>query len=145
MDSLGHGNQTLCSMREAKRSVKQGAHSRAVGTPMIYSVWNWHTSLYDYYNGPGPAPGDPLPVPRGFSGKTVSVESVLPVLPPSSTPAGSGAQAKGRVAVKSSAEGVYSAVGLGETEQETKAIQSVYTTIGLGIVGVWIWRKIVFP
>jgi hypothetical protein len=70
---------------------------------MIYSVFNWDSGSYDYYNGSGDKLGN-RPKARQVLNKPnakhgVPVEAVLPVLPAGSARIGSGKQARGRIAI----------------------------------------------
>lgn len=67
---------------------------------MIYSVFNWNTGRYRYFDGPGDGLG------MRPSGKVLNdehghhqLESLLPVVPRGSMPAGDGDEPRGRIAV----------------------------------------------
>lgn len=71
---------------------------------MIYSVFDWNAGRYAYFDGPGERLGV-RPAPRAIlndgNGRGHKLEDVLPTVPVGSTPAGTGTEAKGRIAVLS--------------------------------------------
>jgi hypothetical protein len=67
---------------------------------MIYSVFNWNTGRYRYFDGPGEGLG------IRPQGKVLNdehghhqLESLLPIVPRGSRPAGDGDEPRGRIAV----------------------------------------------
>ena len=67
---------------------------------MIYSVYNYDTKLYDYFEGPGPSgthAGAP-PVSLGRSSLGATVEQAAWKVPGSAKKVGSGPMPRGRVA-----------------------------------------------
>ncbi len=73
---------------------------------MIYSVFDWNSGQYHYFDGPGEKLGV-RPAPRAvlndLNGRGHKLEDVLPVVPTGSVPAGSGVEPRGRIAVLSTA------------------------------------------
>jgi len=67
---------------------------------MRYSVFDWNSRKYHYFDGPGPNLGDVIPkgnrVPQG---SVVNPECVLPVLPAGAKKIGEGCSPVGRIAV----------------------------------------------
>ena len=110
---------------------------------MIYSHFNWDAGKFDYYEGNGDQLGN-RPKARKVinqpnSQHGVPVEAVMPVIPAGARRVGSGAQAKGRIAVLSnevmspngkSGGALDSASGLGGLE-DNPLVDSPWLTLGL--------------
>ena len=72
---------------------------------MLYSVFNWNSGLYRYYEGPGEKRGE-RPKPRvrlnpSDNGRGQQPEALLKILPAGARAIGQGKTAKGRIAVMS--------------------------------------------
>jgi hypothetical protein len=81
---------------------------------MIYSVFNWNTGRYRYYDGPGEGlgvrpQGQVLNDERGHH----QMEALLPLVPHGSVPAGEGDEPRGRIATTGNEPGAASGGGSG--------------------------------
>jgi len=70
---------------------------------MIYSVFNWNSARFDYFDAPGDKfgnrPKSRLILNQPNSTHGVPIEALAPIVPAGARRAGSGTAAKGRVAV----------------------------------------------
>lgn len=119
---------------------------------MIYSVFNWNSMNYDYFqSASGAAPGNRAQPRRMFSGKEHGQrpEDVMPVLPDDAVLVGTGQDARGRVAVLgdevmargSSSVGQGSLIS-GYGAEPSFFEQNPYLSIGLVVGGSWLGFKL---
>lgn len=112
---------------------------------MIYSVFNWSTQQYDYYQGSGIEPGDKV-IPRvkssGGNKKVAAknLEDLLICLPSDAIRVGSGKDAKGQVATR-----------IGDTVQTTATSSGLgseffrenpWFSVGIAITGFFVFYRV---
>ena len=105
---------------------------------MIYSIYNWNTGQYDFFDSKeGERPGQ-RPLPRTKvnqpNGKGYQPESLMPILPRDAIPVGSGDVAKGRIAVHWSSAAA--SLGAYKDPGESPLVHSPWLTLGLTVGGV---------
>lgn len=106
---------------------------------MIYSVWNWRDGAYTYFEAPGEKLGDKPAVSKLGGGQTLQLEAALESVPSSARAIGKGRQARGRIATL---HGSSAALAGYSKPEESPLVHSPYTTLGLGIAGLWLGYKI---
>lgn len=95
----------------------------------MYSVFNWDTGDYDYFQGSGEKYGQVLRNRGGAGGgRSVQLEAVLPVLPDRAVFVGSGPEARGRIAV-TQREARHATVLSGKARVQPSS-QSIYNGYG---------------
>lgn len=126
---------------------------------MIYSHWNWNGGRFDYYEASGDQlgnrPKQRLVLNQPNSNHGVPVEAVMPVIPAGARRAGSGKQAKGRIAVMKSevmspagqrGGAMDSASGLGGFDgglEDNPLIHSPWLTLGLWFGAFMVGFKVI--
>lgn len=115
---------------------------------MVYSVFNWRTGRYRYYEGDGEGLGvrpQPRVTPNDPGGKGHRLEDLMPVLPAAARPIGDGAEPRGRLAttgdgnVELSSGPVYGASvadGFGDTASNP-LLTSPWLTLGVWAGVMW--------
>lgn len=122
---------------------------------MIYSVFNWDSRQYHYFDGPGEQLGQrPSPRTTANDGRGHQLEDLLPVVPAGSRPVGTGVNARGRVATM---EGLSAAgdvpsyeapasqwgfSGVGADAPSNPLLTSPWLTLGLWCGAVWVGYRI---
>lgn len=129
---------------------------------MIYSVFDWERGLYHYFEGPGEKLGiRPKPRRENSDSRGQQLETLLPVIPPGSTRAGTGPEARGRVAVfddatrsrlnaegatpvSTSNESISSLIGLGGfgAAPDNPLVKSPWVTVGVWLAVTWYGFKL---